>query len=99
MLAMSCTFILADHLWSHPVFELLLVKFLVELALSISVDKHLDLLQALLEDGLADGWEVSDNVLEVDCLGIGLLDESDDVRLAALFDEVLEVTGLRVVDF
>ena len=99
MLAVSSTFILADHLWRHTVLELLLIKLLVEFALSVPVDKDFDLLQAFLKYRLTDCWEVANDVLEIDGFRVRFLDEADNVGLAALLDEVLKVPRLRVVHF
>ena len=65
---MPRTFVLANHFWCHSVFELFLVKLLIEFALPVSVNQHFDFLQAFLEDGFTDIGKEANYVLEVDGL-------------------------------
>ena len=65
VLALTRTFILADHLRSHPIFELFFLEVVVKLTKSVSVYLNFDLFKTLLQDRLAYMREESHNVIEV----------------------------------
>jgi hypothetical protein len=92
---MLCTFVLADHLWSHAIFVALHLEVGVQLAVPISVLLYFDFFQPFLEDGRSNVWEELANVVEAH--DFVLLQQAGRIRLRLLLDEVGEVPRLRVV--
>jgi len=89
---------LTNHLGCHPVFVLFgHILFLIEVADPVPVDLNFRLLHAVLKDLVSNLREQPLNIAEVDF--VVLFEQPNNVGLAPLFDEVLEVARLRIVHF
>lgn len=87
---------LANHLGCHPVFEPFgHILALVEVADPVPVDLNLRLLHAVLKNLVSNLREQPLNIAEVDF--VVLFEQPNNVGLAPLFDEVLEVSRLGIV--
>lgn len=97
---MACAFVLANHFWSHSIIKsLLLIRLWVEIAILVSVNFYFSLLHSVLKNLVPYIGKQPLDIAEHHTITAVFLQEPNYVGFASLFNEILEVSWLGIVDF